>query len=609
MNVGAGIRFGGSGAGRRRFAPLAAASALLLLFLAGGCRSTNGKAARVSSGGVSSPAAAPRSAGAFEDVTDRAGVRFTLDNGERGNYRLISTTPGGCAFLDYDGDGRLDLFFVQAGPAPGETLPPGTRRPPCRLFRNQGNGTFQDVTDASGIGAIPQGYAQAVAVGDYDNDGRPDLYVTAYGGNRLLHNTGRGRFADVTEQAGVGDRDNKAPRWATSASWGDYDRDGNLDLVVLHYAPWTPATDKSCKNSKGQRTYCSPELYGDDTPRLFRNQGNGRFVDVSRETGMDRARGRGLAVVWNDFDHDDWPDLYVACDLTPNLLLKNRGGKRFEDVGLAAGVAYGPDATVLSGMGIAVGDYEGNGWESFVTTNFSAQPNTVYRATGDGLFEDATYPSGIGAASLNFLAWGIEFLDYDNDGWPDVVAGCGHMDPFIADTASNTTYKQRKQLFRNGGNGLFRDAVEDLGDLSQERVTRGLSVGDFDNDGQIDVLDNAHNQPARLYRNVSASAARNHWVTLRLEGVRSNRDAVGAKVWLTSNGHRRLASVRDGGSYASSSDRRLHFGLGGAARVDKIEVRWPSGRSDVFAPVAANRFYFLREGSRAPVPDPALPAP
>jgi hypothetical protein len=551
-------------------------------------------------------AAVARKPGAFADVTEQAGIRFTLDNGERGRFFLISTTPAGCAFLDYDRDGLLDVFLVQAGAAPGDTAPEGGRRPSCRLYRNEGGGRFRDVSAAAGIEGVAQDFGHGVAVGDYDNDGWPDLYLTSYNGNHLLRNTGTGRFTDVTRQAGVAD-DAPANRWATSAAWGDYDRDGRLDLIVLHYVPWTPATDKECKNSRGKRSYCSPELYDPDIPRLYRNLGGGKFADVTRQTGLDGARGRGLAVTWGDFDQDGWPDLYIACDLTPNLLLRSRKGQRFEEVGLAAGAAYGPDAQTLSGMGIAAGDFDDSGRESLFVTNFSAQPNTVYRnlsTPGAPRFEDATYQSGMGEASLNFLAWGIESLDYDNDGRRDIIAGCGHIDPLIEETVPNTTYKQRKQLFKNVGQGMFRDETGDLGDLAEPRVTRGLAVGDFDNDGKMDVLDNAHNQPARLYRNVLTDSG--HFLNLRLEGVRSNRDAAGAQVWVTTPGGRRqLAEVRCGSSYASTSDRRLHFGLGKADHAAKIEVRWPSGARQTFLNVAADRFYHLREGA-IPVPDPKV---
>ncbi|HZO89450.1 MAG TPA: CRTAC1 family protein [Chthonomonadaceae bacterium] len=574
--------------------------------------------------GASTPAAAAvrpsRKPGAFVDVTEKAGIRFAYSNGAAGKYLMVETTPGGCAFLDYNQDGFQDIFLVQTGPTPDS--PANTPRPPCQLFKNNGDGTFRDVTHEAGLDKLNQGYAQCVAVGDYDNDGYPDLYITAYGGNHLLHNelgkreqeTGKGEdalhptpytlhplFKDVTRQAGVGDAD-QGVRWATSAAWGDYDRDGKLDLLVLHYAPWNLGMNRKCINGKGHLTYCSPEVYTDDRPRLYHNDGNGHFTDVSAQMGLNKVHGRGLGVVWLDYDQDGWPDLYVACDITPNLLLHSRQGKRFEEVGLSAGVAYGTNGSLFSGMGIAAGDFDNKGWESLVVTNYSGQPNSVYRAVGGGRFEDATFPCGIGEASLNFLAWGVEGLDYDNDGWLDLVVGNGHVDPYIADVAQNVTYPERKLLFRNLGNGMFRDQVEDLGDLAEERITRGLAVGDFDNDGRVDILDNSHEMPARLYRNVTKGG---NFATFRLEGVQSNRDAAGALVWVTAGGRRRLAEVRDGSSYGSTSDRRLHYGLGNAARIDKVEVRWPSGRRQTFANLAPNKFYYLREGGSLQ-PDPQV---
>ena len=547
--------------------------------------------------------------GAFKNVSKQVGIDFVHSNGETGRYILLSTTPGGCAFLDFDQDGLLDILLVQAGPTPDKPLT--SPRPPCHLYRNLGGapgGTrFEDVTRRSGLGDIDQGFAHAAAVGDYDNDGFPDVYLTAYGGNRLLRNDGRGRFEDVTRHAGVGDAD-RGGRWATSAAWGDYDRDGDLDLIVLHYAHWTPATNRTCSNTNRQITYCSPEIYDDkEFPRLYRNEGGPpgrpRFRDVTTETGVDQARGRGLGVLFTDVDHDVWPDIYIACDITPNLLLQNQKGKRFKEVALTAGVAYGADAAVLSGMGITAGDYENRGWESLIVTNFSGQPNSVYRPTGQGFFEDVTYQSGIGEPSMHFLAFGIESLDYNNDAWLDVVVGNGHVDPYIADISVNSTYKERKLLFKNVGKGRFEDAVSDLGDLAEERVTRGLAAGDFDNDGRVDLLDNSHNLPAALYRNTSDGG---HFASFRLEGVRSNRDAVGAHVVLSSGGRRRLAEVRDGSSYASTSDRRLHFGLGDARELEKLEVRWPSGQRQTFSKLAADRHYYLREGAN-PIPDPRVP--
>jgi hypothetical protein len=558
---------------------------------------------------VEAPRRAPIPAGgAFEDATEKANIRFTYSNGRDESYRMVETTPGGCAFLDYNKDGLQDIFLIQSGPAPGSKST--EKRPPCALYRNKGDGTFLDATEESDIGKIDQGYAQAVAVGDYDNDGYPDILVTTYGGNRLLHNDGKGHFTDVAVSAGVQDTD-LGVKWCTSAAWFDYDRDGKLDLIVLRYCPWTPETDKVCKNSKQKHTYCSPEMYTEGRPRLYHNEGNGKFKDVTAAMGLDtskqagskdRIKGRLLGVLPIDFDQDGWTDLYITGDITPNLLLHNQKGKGFTEEGLEHSVSYGSDATLLSGMGVTAGDYTRNGVLSLVVTNFSGQPNSLYMGLPGGTFDDRTYQSGIGQASLNYLAWGVEFLDYDNDGFLDLVIGNGHVDPFIADSAANVTYAERKLLHHNKGNGAFEDVEADLGALAEERVTRGLAVGDYDNDGRLDILDNAHNMPARLYRNVKEGGK---FVTIRFEGTKSNRDGAGTLVWATYGGTRQLIEIRNVSSYASSSDIRAHYGLGKNDQIEKLAVRWLSGTKQEFKNVKAGQFYYLKEGGQL-VPDPLV---
>ncbi len=530
------------------------------------------------------------SPGLFRDIAPLAGIDFTESNGARGDFLIPETTPGGCAVFDYDNDGFLDVFLVQSGPVPGNK----GSRPPCALYHNNGNDTFTDVTVAMGL-AFDQGYAHAVAIGDYDNDGFEDVLITAYDGCYLFHNAEGKRFVDVTARAGVGETGKQ--RWATSAAFGDYDGDGHLDLIVLHYTSWTRETDKVCKDSKGKKAYCSPEVYGTESPTLYHNRGNGVFEDVTRSAGLTEVKGRGLAVVWTDFDQNGHEDLYIANDLQPNQLLRNLGNGKFREEGLATGVAYGPDGATLSGMGIAAADYENTGWESYAVTNFSGQPDTLYRAMGNGLFEDATYPSGIGQVSLPFLAFGIEFIDYDRDGWRDMVIGNGHINPDVAESTVNTTYAEPKLLFRNLGSGRFARQTTDIGDLAQSHVTRGLAIGDVDNDGRVDILTNNHNEKAQLFHNESSD--QNHWVSFRLEGVKSNRDALGTLVWVTTGGKRYFAECRLGSSYASVSDKRLFFGLGAATTIDSLTVRWPHGQIQTFrkSALTVDRFYYLREGS------------
>jgi hypothetical protein len=546
-----------------------------------------------------SPAAPSPPPGLFTDAARARGMDFTETNGADGSFKMIETTPGGCAFVDVDGDSWLDIVLIQSGATPGTPLV--TKRPTCKLYRNQGDGTFRDTTQDAGL-AFDQGYAQGVTVGDYDNDGAPDLFITAYDGCFLLHNDGHGRFRDISAKAGVSEKGRH--RWATSAAFGDYDGDGHLDLIVLHYVPWTPQTDKTCTDTRGRKAYCSPEVYRTEAPALYHNNGDGTFTDVTAPMGLAGVHGRGLAVLWTDLDDDGKPDLLIANDLQPNMALKNEG-RRFREVGLTSGLAYGPDGETLSGMGLAAGDLDALGRECYAVTNFSGQPHTLYApGSAPGLFEDVTYRSGIGQPSLPFLAFGIEFADLDRDGLKDIVIGNGHIDPNVADSTVGVTYKQPKLIFHNDGKLRFSRLTDGLGDAATPRVTRGLAVGDFDNDGRLDILANNHNDDAELLHNESRDT--NHWAGFQLEGVSCNRDAAGATMTITAGGVRRFARCRLASSYASSSDKRLFFGLGTATAIKAIEVVWPDGkRQRVSGPLQADRYYWLRQGAR-PVPDPRL---
>jgi hypothetical protein len=551
------------------------------------------------------PPPAPSSPGLFRNIAAVAGIDFKHDAGLSGQFQFIETTPGGCALLDYDQDGRLDAFLAQSGPIPGASA--SRPRPTCRLYRNETEGgevRFRDVTAEAGLDR-DFGYLQGVAAADYNNDGYPDLYLTAYGGNRLLKSvagaaSGSRRFLDVTAEAGVGDTD-QGPRWATSAAWGDYDYDGWLDLYVCHYVVWTPKTDRVCVNRAGQRAYCTPTQYEPDVGRLYRNLGNGRFQDVSLQTGIQAKRGRGLGAVWLDYDLDGRLDLYVANDLNPNLLFHNRGG-RFEETGVEAGAAYGEEGEALSGMGIAVGDYSGDGREDLYVTNFSGQTNSLFRSEHHSLFTHSTRAAGLAAPTYHRLAWGVAFADLDRDGWQDLFVGNGHVNPDIEQINLGVGYEQPKGVYRNRGDGTFEDLSAQAGDATRVTVTRGLAAGDINNDGKLDFLACNLDRPAELLLNASSDAHR--FLTLRLVGAKTNRDGIGARVRVTAGGRTQTAFCRTSYSYCASSDPRLHFGLGTAQTVDSIEIRWLGGATQTIRlvegrPIPTNAFLIITEGKGA----------
>jgi hypothetical protein len=563
----------------------------------------------------------------FEDVAAQAGVRFTHSSGATGKFYFVENTPGGCAFLDYDNDGFLDILLIQSGPSgppdrvtQGDTIEnrkskiENPKRPHCALYHNNGDGTFTDVTAGSGLDR-DLGYAQGVAVGDYDNDGYEDLFITSFGGNHLFHNElGRRKtpatnpqpptpiFKDVTHKMGL-DRVHSTG-YATSAAFGDYNNDGRLDLYVCYYTSWTWERDRPCRDSDNRLEYCTPELYEPDTHRLYRNDGD-RFTDVSEQTGIAKAKGRGLSVVFVDYDGDGKQDIFVADDLTPNILWRNNGDGTFTNVALETGCAYDGSGALLAGMGIGVADYDHSGQESLFVGNFSDKPNTLYKNTGTGLFRDESMASGLAMPHMKFLTFGCEFLDYDADGWPDLIVANGHVQVHADLRIENVTYKERKQLFHNERNGVFREITDPglMGDLMTPTLGRGLAVGDYDNDGRLDVLVNNQNGPAQLFHNRDRSP--HHWVSFKTVGTKSNRDGIHAHFILLAGGMKQTATVRGGSSYLSASDRRVYFGLGSAARVEQVEIRWPSGTRDVLKDVAADTPYVVTEGKGITVRLPA----
>jgi tetratricopeptide (TPR) repeat protein len=535
----------------------------------------------------------------FVDRAPAAGLAdFVQDNGVSSIHQLPEFSAGGVGLLDYDGDGFLDVYGVQGGvfPPPGPAFraaedhgPDPRVTPGDRLFRNRGDGTFEDVTQRAGIARMPRGYGHGVTVGDIDNDGHPDLFITRWRSYALYRNRGDGTFEDRTEAAGLGgDRD-----WPTSAAFADLDNDGDLDLYVCHFGVWETRDPRVCTDPSGTITVtCDPRSIPALPDHVFRNDG-GRFVDVTAEAGFTDPDGRGLGVVAADLDDDGRIDLFVANDSTANFLFRNLGGWRFEEVGHSAGVAANAGGGYQAGMGIACGDLDGDGRPDLAVTNFYGQSTTFFRNLGQGLFTDHTAAIGLAAPSRYRLGFGAAFLDVNNDGWLDLVTANGH----VSDQRPVFPYTMPPQLFLGGTSGVLTDVTAQAGPPFQRSyVGRGLAVGDLDNDGRLDAVMVAQNDPLVFFLNQSDRTA-GHSVTFRLEGTKSNRDAVGAVLAVTAGGRTRLAARIGGGSYQSAADPRLHFGLGSSERVESVEVRWPSGRVDRHRDLAADRRYLLREGS------------
>jgi hypothetical protein len=525
------------------------------------------------------------------DVTGAAGLDFRHNSGAFGEKRLPETMGPGCAFFDYDGDGWLDILIVNGMDWPGHKR----QRSTLRLYRNNRNGTFTDVTERAGLAV--EMYGMGVAIADYNNDGFADLLITAVGQNRLFQNTGRGHFVDVTAKSGLGGRS----AFSTSALWFDFDRDGLLDLLVCNYVKWSPEHDVFCSVDGKHKSYCTPEAYHGSTCWLFRNRGNGTFEDVTAKSGIFDTTSKSLGVAMLDYDHDGWPDLLIANDTQPNKLYRNRRDGTFEDVAVRAGVAFSEDGKARAGMGVDVADFDNSGAPGIAITNFDNEMMALYRPNGPGAYTDIAVKAGIGQASRESLGFGCAFLDANLDGHLDLLAVNGHIDETVRHIRSNAGYAQPPHLFLSDGKGNFRDVAAAAGSgFVAPKVGRGLALGDYDRDGDVDILITTNQGPAYLYRNDVAQGNRSFH--LKLAGTKSNRDAIGAVVHIWTPDGAQSRMVKTGSSYLSQSDLALTFGLGRRDRADRAVVEWPNGGTQEFKSVAAGRYQCLEGGLLTPSP-------
>jgi enediyne biosynthesis protein E4 len=537
---------------------------------------------------------APTALPKFVDIAAKAGVKFRCESSRTSQKYLIETMVGGVAMFDYDGDGKLDLFFVN-GAALEESM---TDRMPDksdprfwnRLYRNNGDGSFTDVTEKAGVRG--HSYGMGCIAGDYDNDGRPDLYVTNYGRNILYHNNGDGTFTDVTEKAGVA-----AAGWSSSACFVDYDRDGRLDLIVSRYLDWDIHKNPWCGDeSRNFRAYCHPEVFKPVTHIVYHNNGDGTFTDVTEKAGWSRLPGNGLGIAFNDFDQDGWPDILVANDALPQQLFRNDHNGQFSEVAINSGVGYDEDGQTYSGMGVAFEDYDNDGWPDLFIGNLANQKYAVYRNT-KGVFEYVTNSNGVGGITMLHSAWGVKFVDYDNDGWKDLFVAQSHVMDNIEQTQPSLRYLEPLLLMRNNG-GKFEDVSAVSGDPFRIRIAaRGVAYGDLDNDGFIDAAVNCLDGTAMILRN---NGNGNRWLIVDTVGTLSNRDGMGARIHIIGeSGLHQYAIVSTAGSYQSSSDKRVHFGLGRETRVKVLEITWPSGMVQKLENVGSNQILKVREPQKA----------
>jgi hypothetical protein len=520
----------------------------------------------------------------FRDITAQAGIHFTHNNGAFGKKWLPETMGPGCAFIDYDNDGYPDIVIVNGSDFPGHPRAAST----LKLYHNNHDGTFTDVTAKSGLGVAMFGLG--VAVGDYDNDGFDDLFITALGQSHLFHNNGNSTFSDVTRTAGMWGPN----EFSTSAAWVDYDRDGKLDLVVANYVQWTEQTDIYCTLDGSHKSYCTPESYKGASARLWHNLGNGKFEDATAKANFFDSTSKSLGVAILDYNNDGWPDILLSNDTQPNKLYLNKKNGTFEERGVAAGIAFSEDGVARAGMGVDAADYDRSGHPSLIITNFSNQMISLYHNEGNGLFVDEAPRSEVGRASLITLGFGCFFFDYDNDGWPDILVADGHIEDQIEKVQKRVSYAEPPHLFRNLGGGKFQEVTQQMGAaFASPKVARGAAYADIDNDGTLDVLLTTNAGRAYLFSNEGGT---NHSLRVKLVGTKSNRDGIGTVVRLNAGGDKQWQMLRSGSSYLSQSELVVTFGLGDKTKADALEIAWPSGQVDKLSDVNAGQTVTVQEG-------------
>ena len=523
--------------------------------------------------------------GGFTNVTQSSGVHFVHNSGATGKRYLPETLGAGVAFIDYDNDGWQDILFANGEDWPGAPKHPST----LKLYHNNHNGTFTDVTERSGLGVSM--YGMGVAVGDFDNDGFDDVFISAVGQSRLFHNNGNGTFTDVTQKAGLAG----VQEFSTSAAWIDYDRDGKLDLIVANYVQWSPKQDIYCSIDGKRKSYCTPESYKGASIRVWHNLGGGRFEDATAKLGLLDATSKTLGIAILDYNSDGWPDFVLSNDTQPNKLYVNERGQHFSEAAVTAGIAYSEEGLARAGMGVDAADYDHSGNPSILISNFSNQMLSLFHNEGHGLFVDAAPTSEIGRDSLLTLGFGCFFFDYDLDGWLDIFVANGHIEDQIENIQKRVRYAEPPHLFHNAGGGKFTEVTQQMGaDFARPRVGRGAAYADIDNDGDLDLVFTTNGGPAQLFRNDLKSG---HSLRVKLQGTKSNRDGIGAIVRVQSGGNNQWLMMRSGSSYLSQSELVLTFGLGNATKADRLEIEWPSGQRDTLSNIAADQIITVQEGA------------